>query len=139
MSEALNVGIINELVYEDHPLVGGGYYCNIYVNYNSSNYNMCNGSYCQSDGQCNTDCCDDDMCDYSSNCHPGLVWLWWTLGCLFFILCIISCVAGAKRRRRIAEYNAAVRRNNAAQREDVVVQVHYQQVQQPVAGQPVQQ
>ena len=112
MSEALQSGIINELVAGEHPLLGTSY-CNIYFTYSSSNYNMCNGSYCVNDSSCNTDCCDDNECDYMSGCHPGLAWLWWTLGSLFFILCIISCIAGAKRRRRMMELNAAVRRNNS--------------------------
>ena len=117
MSEALKSGIINELVADHHPLINPESlytsYCNIYFSYASSNYNMCNGSYCQSDGSCTNNCCDDNVCDNSGACHPALAWLWWTLGSLFFILCIISCIAGAKRRRRIAEYNASVRRNNS--------------------------
>ena len=111
MSEALKSGIINELVAAEHPLLGTSY-CNIYFNYSDYNYNMCNGSYCNYDSSCNSDCCDGDMCNYNSNCHP-LAWLWWTLGSLFFLLCIISCIAGAKRRRRMAAYQAAVHRNNS--------------------------
>ena len=51
----------------------------------------------------------------------------------------MSLIAGAKRRRRIAEYNASVRRNNSNNARVDVVQVHYQQPNQPVTGQPVQQ
>ena len=47
-------------------------------------------------------------------------------------------IAGAKRRRRIMEYNASVRANNAAQRNQRE-EVHVIVQQQPPVGQPVQQ
>ena len=98
--------------------------------------------------------CLDGCCSYyrsicdRSYCEPDLYWLWWSLGCFFFLMCICSICLRAKRRRMMMEaHQAAIRREaaEAAAREaerhrhhdDVVIaQIHYQQ--QPVYyGQPV--
>ena len=75
-----------------------------YTNYITYGYrNLCVGSLCGYNNNCNSGCCSGyaGYCQYSSWCdHYDLAWLWWTLASICLILCIVSMIAGAKRRRR---------------------------------------
>ena len=120
-----------------HPLLG----CTVYSYYNYYNDDVCNGWGCRRNSQCSSDCCDGYVCS-NSYCSADLAWLWWTLGSLFFILCIISMMAGARRRRRQAMLMHALHVENSrtdSQPQQTVVYVQPQQPQmgQPVTGQPV--
>ena len=108
--------------------------------YYSSSYNMCDGWFCEHDWNCASNRCCGNYCQ--DFCGTALAWLWWTLSFIFLFMCIMSCVAAAKRRRRM-EAMAAMNRNNRRNDEiDAVIvttQVQPQQPQGYAYGQPVQQ
>ena len=72
--------------------------------YKTGYYNLCVGSACYYDSRCNSGCCSyyGGYCQYSSWCDNdiNLAWLWWTLASICIILCVVSMILGAKRRRR---------------------------------------
>ena len=131
----------------------------LYDYYRSSGYkNLCVGSPCAYNNNCNSGCCSGGLgyCQYDSWCddYVNLAWLWWTLASVCLILCIVSMIVGAKRRRRQMELAHAIHEahhadpcNNGQNPQVVYVQqqpgmmqpgqqVQYQQVPQ---GYPMQQ
>ena len=71
------------------------------VTYNPTySYDLCNGIYCRLDIDCSSNCCYYNSC--SDYCGADLAWLWWTLSFTLFFCCLISMIAGARRRRMMA-------------------------------------
>ena len=66
------------------------------------NTDVCNTGYCIYSDNCASDCCDYYNRCWDCDDAADLAWLWWTLSFFFLFLCIISIVAGAKRRQRQA-------------------------------------
>ena len=76
----------------------------VYASYIYYGYrNLCVGSLCGYNNNCNSGCCSGygGACQYSDWCDDvNLAWLWWTLASVCLVLCIVSMILGAKRRRR---------------------------------------
>ena len=73
---------------------------------------LCLGSLCGYNNNCESGCCSGyaGYCQLNSWCdgEVSLAWLWWMLASICLVLCIVSMVLGAKRRRRQMELAVAL-------------------------------